>query len=43
MFLHTLLGGAISSFLWFVWIQHYFYTPQNKIDIADEVDKWISK
>lgn len=41
MFQHTLLGSAILYFLWIVWIHRYFYTPQNRDDITDEIDKWF--
>ena len=41
MFEHAMLGNAILLFLWFVWLNRYFYTPQNRNDIDNEVRKWF--
>jgi len=43
MFLHTVVGSVILQILWWVWIRHYFYTPQNLEDINDEVHEWLKK
>lgn len=42
MFQHTLLGSFILTLLWNVWIWRYFYTPQNLIDIDNEINEWLN-
>ena len=43
MFEHTVLGWAVSLFLWYAFIQRHFYTTKNIHDITDEVDEWLNK
>ncbi len=43
MFQHAMLGNIILMFLWFVWIRHFFTTPQNQEDLKNEISKWFNK